>query len=152
MADAFSDLVLHFKTEWGDRCIVDEDRKTIMMLMFMEHQTFRIVCVLKLPIYEILIGSNLKIPQDKMAQACILANMINAEIPTTFVIDPVNRELDVTLSFCVTGSSVTFDTVKANLFTSVFCADKYYPAFEKLVSTDITPEEAIKSAEGGTKD
>ena len=151
MVDFFRDTVSYFHKEWGDRCTIDEENKTITMPMVGDHQTYKISCTVKGNVFNIVVICPIKIPQDKIAEACILANRINVASIPAFVVDPDNGVLAVTLDFYVMDSKLSNNTIKTNLFISVFSADKYYPAFEKVVSTDINARDTLKSVESVSK-
>ena len=145
MSDLFKDVVDYFKKEHGDYCVVDDQSKMVTMRMQGEHNTYEIMCAVndELGIFRMAIIGIMKIPKPKLGHACMLVNMINTRVLSTFFIDD-EGQLSSGFSFPVKNCKLSYDAIGDALLFSFVEADKYYPAFQKLVWADISPDEALK--------
>lgn len=145
MADVFDDVVSYFKKEHADCCTVDNENKSVTMRVEGNNEVYGTFCQVREAFLNIFFLGILKIPKEKTAQACLLANMINAGAFAPFIISPEDGDLMVRMSFAVEGCKLSHDAMKITFGALFEEVDKYYPAFQKLIWADLAPEEAFNS-------
>lgn len=152
MSDVFDDIVSYFNREHGDSCVVDNEGKSVSMRVAGVNEVYGTFCQVREAFLNIFCLRILKIPKEKTAQACVLANMINAGAFAPFIISPEDGDLIVRMSFAVEGCKLSDDAMKTTFGSLFEQVDKYYPAFQKLVWADLSPEEAFGSVKVDKED
>ena len=138
----FDKAVAYFRKEHDGYYIIDEERRMIRMCLQGNGRTYQIVCsVGELDTVNMTIAQLLKIPEDKMEPACVLANLVNRRTIATFTID---KEGDLMVTLSLPGKC--FKINKKALCCAYLRAFKEaiicHLAFYQLISAGITPEEA----------
>lgn len=154
MSDTFDDVVSYFKKEYGNSCVVEKEERRVITAVSGQLQPYLIVCSVVRDIFRLSVLGELKIPKDKMVQACVLANMINPVSLSFFYIASIaseSEELIVETSCVVKGCKVSREAIGLTLGTACGEADRFYPAFQKLIWADVPAEEAFHSVEGAKK-
>jgi len=152
MSDVFDDIGSYFKKEHGDYCVVDNESKSVTMRVVGVNGVYSTFCQVREAFLNIFFLGILKIPKEKTAQACVLANMINAGAFAPFIISPEDGDLIVRMSFAVEGCKLSHDAIKTTFGSLFEQVDKYYPAFQKLVWADLSPEKAFDSVKVDKED
>ncbi|GAI07879.1 unnamed protein product [marine sediment metagenome] len=148
MSDAFDDVVSYFKKEYGKSCMVEKEERRVTTAVSGQLQPYVIVCSVVHDIFRLGVLGELKIPKNKMVQACVLANMINAISFSFFYIASIaseSEELIVETTCVVKGCKLSREAIGLTLGTACGEADRFYPAFQKLIWGDVSPEEAFDS-------
>jgi len=148
MGDVFDAIASFFSCfeKYATYCEIDKKKKSVELTISGDYGVYEVLCFIdELDIFRLYISNILKVPMWKIAPACVLANMINEEAFPTFSISTDNGELMAGIHFPVKGCKLSRDTVSMIFSMTGTHTDMYYPAFQKLINTDVTPEEAFKA-------
>jgi len=138
----FDKAVAYFRKEHDGYYIIDEERRMIRMYLQGDGRTYQIVCsVGELDTVNMTIAQLLKIPEDKMEPACVLANLVNMRTIATFTID---QEGDLMATSSLPGKCFKINTkaLRCVYLRAFKEAITCHPAFYQLINAGITPEEA----------
>ncbi|MBA7635424.1 hypothetical protein ES703_43028 [subsurface metagenome] len=143
--DSIASFFSHFEKH-GNYCEIDKEKKSVELIISGEYEQYDVLCFIdETDIFRLYIRNILKVPRGKMAYACVLANMINEEAFPTFTISTDDGDLMSGIHFPVKGCKLSRDTVKLIFGITVTHTDMYYPAFQKLINTDVNPKEALEA-------
>ena len=142
MFKTFDKVISYFKKEHKDYYIVDKERQTVRMALQGYGQIFQVVCSMsELDTVNMAVAQITQVPKDKVAQACVLANMVNMKTIATFTIAE-DGDLMATISLSGKCSKITEKALRCAYLRSFKEALRYYPAFYQLVFGDALPEDA----------
>ena len=142
MFKAFDKVTSYFNKEHQDYHIVDKENQMVRMCLQGDGQVFQVVCRMgELDTVNMTVIQTLKIPKEKMAEACVLANKINTGTIATFTIDQ-NGDLMTTISLPGKCSKITAKALRCAYLRSFKDALKYFNAFYQLAFGNMLPEEA----------
>ncbi len=150
MGAGFSDIVSYFEQEHPGFHTVDKARTAVTQQVRGENDVFSVVVVWQEDAQRISfwVREIMRLPEGKRISACVLMNMINWGLALgDFEMDMHDGELMVNLTFDVEDGTLGSRQIATHLMAVIEIADLYYPAFQKLVWADMSPEEALASVE-----
>jgi len=148
MGASFRDVLSYFEKEHKGYFEVGEEQQIVRETIKGDNSSYKVAVAWNDEASRInfWVRDIMAIPQPKRATAGTLVNMINWRLDLSdFEFDMEDGELMVNLSFNLRDGTLGHDQIDSHFNAVVWIADKYYPAFQKVVWADVSPEEALAS-------
>ena len=148
MGASFRDVLSYFEKEHKGYFEVGEEQQIVRETIKGDNSSYKVAVAWNDEASRInfWVRDIMTIPQPKRATAGTLVNMINWRLDLSdFEFDMEDGELMVNLSFNLRDGTLGHDQIDSHFNAVVWIADKYYPAFQKVVWADVSPEEALAS-------
>ena len=149
MAGTFQDIVTYFKDN-HKHYDVDEEKQVLSAQFGGDSTSSRVRVQWNEELGRITyyIGDIVTVPEAKRDSACVLANLVNWTLAQgDLEIDMDDGEVAYKLAFYVSDGTLGSKQIGDNLRSALTVTDHCYPAFQRLLWSDLSPKEAFVSIE-----
>jgi hypothetical protein len=149
-ASPFADIVGYFQKEHPGRFLMDPGKHTINWLFTGDHGSYRLVVHWDQKAQRLLVRvpTITTVPQDKRHATAVLINLINWRLALgNFEMDPSDGEVAFRASIVVADGRLGELQLDAMCFASLFTADRFMPAFQRVIFAEASPEAAFAAVE-----
>ena|SRR5918999_471081 len=147
-ASPFAQLVAYFEREHNGRFLVDPAKHGIRWVFAGDHGTYTLVVYWDDKAKRVItrVPQIATVPPDKLDAAAVLINLINWQLVFgTFQLDSEDGELALRSNLVVEDGRLGQEQLAAHFLASALAVDHFMPAFQRLLWSDASPEEALAS-------
>jgi hypothetical protein len=146
----FAQIVAYFEREHKGRFLLDAEAHLIQWVVAGDYGTYTLVVRWEEQANRLFIRvpNITTVPKEKQVAAAVLSTMINWKLAIgTFQLDFSDGEVAFRNNLTVSDGKLGQKQVKAHCTGSTVAVDHFMPAFQRLLWSDASPEEALASLE-----
>jgi hypothetical protein len=143
-------IVGYFQKEHPGRFLMDPGKHIIHWLFTGDHGSYRLLVHWDEKTQRLLVRvpTIATVPQEKRHATAVLINLINWRLAIgNFEMDPADGEVAFRCSLVVADGRLGEMQLDAMFFASLFTADRFLPAFQRVFWAEASPEEAFAAIE-----
>ncbi len=147
-ASPFADLVAYFEREHKNRFLLDAAKQTIQWVVTGDYGTYTLVVRWdgEADRLSIRLPNITTVPKEKRISAAVLMNLINWKLAIgNFQLDFSDGEIAFRCNLLVEDGKLGQQQLKSHCIASAAAVDYFLPAFQRLLWSDASPEEALAS-------
>jgi hypothetical protein len=147
-ASCFADIVAYFQQEHPGRFLLDEAKHTIRWVVTGDHGTITVVVGWEGEAQRVFIRvpNITTVPKEKHVPAAVLSTMINWKLAIgDFELDFTDGEVAFRNNLTVGDGQLGQKQLETVCMGSAVAVDHFLPAFQRLLWSDASPEEALAS-------